>query len=70
MHTSEYKTIQPPFTLKFHEMSKKELKAYFEWFQEIMPERLAELASAMKASPGFGRWEPDFSPNSLDALGG
>jgi hypothetical protein len=67
--TSTYETVQPPFTLNFPEMSKKELKAYFRWFQEIMPERIAQLASAVKSSPGFETWQPDFSPNSLDALG-
>jgi hypothetical protein len=69
MNTSEYRTIQPPFTLNFPEMSKKELRAYFNWFQEIMPERIAELAYAVKSSPRFENWQPDFSPNSLNALG-
>jgi hypothetical protein len=67
--TSTYRTIQPPFTLKFPEMSKKELRAYFKWFQEISPERIAELASAVKSSPPFQNWQPDFTPRSLDALG-
>ena len=69
METRMYGTIQPPFTLKFHDMPKKELKAYFKWFQEIMPERIEELASAVQSSPGFENWRPDFSPNSLNALG-
>ncbi len=53
MATSTYETIQPPFTLNFREMSKKELRAYFSWFQEIMPERIAQLASAVRASQGL-----------------
>jgi hypothetical protein len=69
METSTYRTIQPPFTLKFREMSKKELRAYFKWFQEITPERIAEFASAVKSSPPFENWQPDFTPRSLDALG-
>jgi hypothetical protein len=50
-------------------MSKKELRAYFKWFQEITPERIAEIASAVKSSPPFENWQPDFTPRSLDALG-
>lgn len=69
METSTYRTIQLPFTLNFREMSKKELKADFQWFQEIMPERVAELTSAVKSSPGYEDWKADFSPNSLNAIG-
>ena len=64
-----YSTIQPPFTLKFREMSKKELKEYFEWFQGILPQRLDELARAVKETPSFEDWKPDFTPVSLDLLG-
>jgi len=66
---SAYRTIQPPFTLKFSEMSKKELKAYFQWFQEITPERIEQLAVTVQSSPGFESWRADFSPDSLDSLG-
>lgn len=69
METNTYRTIQPPFTLKFDEMSKKELRDYFKWFQEITPERIEELASAVNSSPGFENWQPDLTPGSLDALG-
>lgn len=34
-----YTTILQPLTLKFQEMSRKELKNYFEWFQDISPQR-------------------------------
>ncbi len=34
-----YSVIQPRFTLKFREMPKPELKAYFEWFAKVLPER-------------------------------
>jgi hypothetical protein len=69
MDRSIYRAIQPPFNLNFYEMSKNELKAYFKWFQDITPERIAELASAVKSSPGFENWKPDLSPDSLNALG-
>ncbi len=64
-----YATIQPPFTLKFREMSKKELKDYFAWFQDILPQRLEELTSAVKQMPKFETWKADFTPASLDQLG-
>lgn len=64
-----YEIINPPFTLKFREMSRKELKAYFDWFQSTLPHRIAELAAIVREAPGFESWVPDFSPTSLDALG-
>lgn len=69
MTATAYRTIQPPFTLQFREMSKQELRAYFKWFQGAMPERIEELASAVKSSPGYEDWKADFSPNSLNAIG-
>ena len=64
-----YATIQPPFTLKFREMSKTELKDYFTWFQNILSQRMDELVSAVKQTPGFETWEADFTSESLDRLG-
>lgn len=64
-----YHIIQPPFTLKFREMPKKELKAYNTWFLSIMQERINELARTVKSSPGFENWIPDHSPSSLELLG-
>lgn len=65
----EYKIIQPPFTLKFREMSKKELKDYFEWFQGAISQRIDELVSAVIETPGYQQWRPDNTPASLDLLG-
>lgn len=64
-----YTTIQPPFTLRFREMSKQELKDYSRWFFEVFPERINELAEAVKQTPGFESWRPDLTPASLDVLG-
>jgi hypothetical protein len=64
-----YATVQPPFTLKFREMSKQELKDYFRWFFNVLPQRTSELAEAVRQSPGFETWQPDQSPTSLDKLG-
>lgn len=64
-----YATIQPPFTLKFREMSKQELKAYYRWFFAVLPQRRNELAEAVCQSPGFEMWQLDDTPASLDRLG-
>jgi hypothetical protein len=64
-----YNIIQPPFTLKFREMSKTELKDYFKWFMSIAPERVNELNNAVTQTPGYETWQPDKSPASLEALG-
>jgi len=64
-----YAIIQPPFTLNFREMSKKELKDYFAWFQDVLPQRLDELSRAVQKTPGFETWQADFTPASLELLG-
>jgi tyrosyl-tRNA synthetase len=48
-----YATIQPPFTLKLREMPKKELHRYYHWFTEVLPQRIEELAAAVRKTPGF-----------------
>ena len=48
-----YKVIQPPFTLKFREMSRKELTDYFQWLLGILPDRINELSNAVRLTPGF-----------------
>ncbi len=69
MATDNYEIIQPPFTLKFREMSKKELKDYYRWFFQVSPLRLERLLRAVQSTPGFEDWKPNFKPNSLGALG-
>lgn len=64
-----YATIQPPFTLTFREMSKQELKRYFEWFMEVRSQRLSELSEVVKETYGYEKWQPDGTPVSLNALG-
>jgi hypothetical protein len=64
-----YITIQPPFTFQFQEMPKKELERYFQWFMEVLPQRLNELTEEVKQTPGFETWQSDCSPASLDTLG-
>ena len=64
-----YNTIQPPFTLKFWDMSKKELRDYYNWFQKAIPERIDELDSAVRSSDGFEDWRSGYTPSSLNPLG-
>lgn len=64
-----YTTIQPPFTLKFREMSKAELKSYYAWFMKVLPERIAGLEAAVQTSSTHRSWRADASPESLAALG-
>ncbi|MBI3447897.1 MAG: hypothetical protein HY049_03095 [Acidobacteria bacterium] len=64
-----YSTIQPPFTLKFREMSAKELKDYNAWFHEVLPGRLVELRDEVRRTPALASWEADGTAASIDALG-
>jgi hypothetical protein len=64
-----YSIIQPPFTLVFREMTKPELKGYFDWFAEVTPERIAGLEAEVRRAPTHSTWRADFSPESLEALG-
>jgi hypothetical protein len=64
-----YTIIQPPFTLRFREMSKPELKSYYSWFMQVLPERIAGLEAAVRESPAYVSWRADFSPDSLATLG-
>jgi hypothetical protein len=50
-------------------MSKEELKAYWEWFFQVMPQRIDQLARAVKSTPGFENWEADYTRESLTVLG-
>jgi len=50
-------------------MSKKELKDYYQWFMEALPNGIDELTLAVRRTPGFERWQPDCTPDSLNMLG-
>ena len=62
-----YEIIQPPFTLNFRTMSKRELKEYYEWFKQMIPERISILEKTVRESESS--WTADRSPGSLSALG-
>jgi len=64
-----YEIIEPPFTLKFREMSKQEIKNYYEWFMDVLTKRLEILFNAVRTTVGFENWQADFTPDSLNRLG-
>jgi hypothetical protein len=64
-----YATIQPPFSLRFREMPKAELRAYLDWFLGQIPERIAQLEQEVRLASAFYDWAANKSPDSLTALG-
>jgi hypothetical protein len=50
-------------------MSKKELKAYFDWFLGQIEKRIVELENEVKRMPNFSTWKADLSSTSLGVLG-
>lgn len=63
-----YSTIQPPFTLQFRDMTKKDLIAYATWFHDSARGRIAELTT-VRSTSGYASWEPNATPESLEELG-
>ncbi|HEV2679351.1 MAG TPA: hypothetical protein VGV14_02530 [Rhodanobacter sp.] len=64
-----YSIIQPPFTLKFRDMSMEELNGYRKWFIEVVPSRIIELQGAINSDNGLEVWKPDCSLSSIETLG-
>jgi hypothetical protein len=64
-----YEIIQPPFTLKFREMTNPELKEYYRWYLAMIKIRIGMLTEEVKQSTIFQAWRPDETPSSLDKLG-
>lgn len=64
-----YTPVIPPFSKDLVDMSKPELRQYREWFLSMIPERIGVLANAVRETPGFGSWDPDLTPDSLNQLG-
>lgn len=64
-----YSILQPPFTLKFQEMSNGELIGYRQWFMSVLPERISGLEAEVRRSPSHAAWVADGSPESLQGLG-
>lgn len=66
---NRYQLIQPPFPLKFKEMSKSHANEYFLWFQEQIPVRIIELSDFVKSFPEYASWEPNQDSLSFNSLG-
>ena len=64
-----YNLIQPPFSLRFDEMSKTELVSYNTWFHRILPERTLELTNAIRSTDQYTHWTATFTPDSLRVSG-
>ena len=64
-----YHIIQPPFSLKFREMTRAQLQEYYAWFMDILPERIRQLERTVRDHPEFGSWTPDSTVESLESLG-
>jgi hypothetical protein len=65
----EYPPVQFPFDNSLTEMSKRELRKYFEWFTRVIPERIGVLSRSVRSTPGFESWQEDYTADSLNALG-
>src|SRR5688572_20764356 len=50
-------------------MSKHDLRNYYQWFLEVMPDRILGISDAIQQAPGFEEWRPDNTPSSLGPLG-
>lgn len=64
-----YPIVKPPFSGKFRELGKKEIRIFYAWFMEQIPLRIAILESTIRESESFEGWKADFSVDSLDPLG-
>jgi hypothetical protein len=64
-----YSVVHSPFRREPREMPPQELERFYQWFFRVMPERAAQLADYVKATPGFKSWESNYLPTSLDSLG-
>lgn len=65
-----YSNIQVPLsTFRFDGMSRAELKQYYQWYMDVMPDRIAILAKAVQSTSGYESWIPSFLPDSLNLLG-
>jgi hypothetical protein len=66
-----YNLVRPPPPCRpFRERSKNELKEYFTWFFAVMGERIRQLTMAVRETQGYQIWRDDYSPSSLESLGG
>ncbi len=64
-----YTIANPPTSFDFPSLRKKDLDLYYSWFMASMDERITGLSTIVRSTVGFENWSPDYSPDSLKALG-
>lgn len=64
-----FTTSYSPATTAFASMTKEELAHFYHWFMTNLPYCIEELMQLVRSTPGFEGWNPDYSPESLNALG-
>lgn len=64
-----YDKVQIPVSQELTQMSKSDLREFYEWFTCNMSRRVVCLERAVTTTPGYENWIADFSPESLDSLG-
>jgi len=65
----KFTTNYSPTTAAFAAMTKEDLGHFYQWFMTNLPYCIEELMQLVRSTPGFESWSPDYSPESLDALG-
>lgn len=64
-----YQYANPPFSLKFRDMTKNELHEYYIWYVENTPIRINILNNYIDSLKGNKFWKADYTPESLVNLG-
>lgn len=64
-----YNKVWIPVADDWTHLTKSELRKFFSWVLETIPERVNELEVAVRSTPGYEKWTANFTPESLDALG-
>lgn len=65
----QFTTSYSPTTTAFASMTKEDLGHFYQWFMTNLPYCMEELMQWVRSTRGFEGWNPDYSPESLDALG-
>jgi len=64
-----YSIVHVPYPHELKAMSADELQAFMRSFLDAIPQRISQLAEAVREPKAYGRWKADFRPSSLGALG-
>jgi hypothetical protein len=65
----KYDPVIPPLGKEIEKLSKRELRAYFDWFLNQVPSRVSQLERAVRSTRSYGHWRADCRPGSLKVLG-